>query len=694
MLLVYFQLCFAVLLAAICHVQPQLPSHQDTFLNGLNDETRCRWNCTAIDSDLTEEMKSTIAKKKPARLVVKYEKKVDNKCVTQTSGDTSGNWQMFLLNKQLSSFAGVLENLADLVSFDHSNEEHKEIRAVCTLKPAGPTAGPGYNGGIPMFSQDHLFGIELNITDCSAADTNNTNPCIDITNSTGNKSTSSTSPFERGGWPVAVFYIFCLVFLAVFVHYSPALLCLLSSTEVTEDGVRMIILEGASPVSVRSVMGNYFFSEDDGTIWYKARTFVFRAVIMPLPFLGLGVLSDPSFYTFSIFVMICCACYLIHACYISFFAGRSIRAKPCFICKLIKPKIFSCEDELPQLIEGHLRLQPLILLECFRLFYRCIVSYCNMSLIVLPSWKVPVVRLIRFFIFVVVLFTIPAVAVLLFIAILFLALFGIFFSSPIVVLCRARYTGINVPYCTALVIGRFVSGLAVSAVSFVVLFAALGALRVFLSGIKLLFSDDSLPYLACFVLALYYLWSNYSSFTNKYQDLAFALFKHYTKTGDEKFEARPLNGVDQVQENIAAIAAEYDDNIIKIPKQLFRMACDELMPIRENVCIVILKVTIIVSFVFLVFSITILLNVGATPIMKALFTFFTGIVPKIVAIYIDGGRQRKIEAMINDQRIPKILREYLKKASRSCQGRDNCGADVNETLPQNVNEENIELIII
>lgn len=49
--------------------------------------------------------------------------------------------------------------------------------------------------------------------------------------------------------------------------------------------------------------------------------------------------------------------------------------------------------------------------------------------------------------------------------------------------------------------------------------------------------------------------------------------------------------------------------------------------------------------------------------------------------------------MINDQRIPKILREYFKKASRSCQGRDNYGADVNETLPQDVNEENFQLII-
>ena len=81
--------------------------------------------------------------------------------------------------------------------------------------------------------------------------------------------------------------------------------------------------------------------------------------------------------------------------------------------------------------------------------------------------------------------------------------------------------------------------------------------------------------------------------------------------------------------------------------------------------------------------------------MKALFTILTGILPKIVAIYIDGGRQRKIEAMITDQRIPRILREYFKKASRSYKGQDrDYGADVDETLSQNMNEENIELIIM
>jgi len=345
MLSANFQLCFAVLLATICHVKPHLPSHHKTLLHGLN-ETRCRWNCTAIDSDLTEEMKNTIAEKKSVRLVVKYEKKVDSRCVNQTSSNSSGKGQIWLLNKQLSNFAGILESLANLMPFADLNEEHKEIRAICTLRPVSraATTGPEYN----------------------------------ITNTTGNNIVYFPNPFERGGWPMTVVDGFYLVFVAVFMHYSPALLCLLSPTEVTEDGVRQIILEGASPVSVRSLIGNYFFSENDETVWHKTRTFVFRAVIMPLPFIGLGILDNVKCSIENSFLplkMICFGCYVIQEFYISFFTARSIQAKPCLVCKLVKPKVFSCQDELPQLILGHLRLQPLILLECFRLFHRCIVSY-------------------------------------------------------------------------------------------------------------------------------------------------------------------------------------------------------------------------------------------------------------------------------------------------------------------------------
>ena len=60
---------------------------------------------------------------------------------------------------------------------------------------------------------------------------------------------------------------------------------------------------------------------------------------------------------------------------------------------------------------------------------------------------------------------------------------------------------------------------------------------------------------------------------------------------------------DQVQVNIAA---DFEDDEMKIPKRLFHMACEDLKPIREGVCKMILKITIIGSFVFLVFSIIML----------------------------------------------------------------------------------------
>ena len=118
------------------------------------------------------------------------------------------------------------------------------------------------------------------------------------------------------------------------------------------------------------------------------------------------------------------------------------------------------------------------------------------------------------------------------------------------------------------------------------------------------------------------------------------------------------------------------DNVMKIPQKLFHMACEELMPLRESVCVLILKITILVSFVFLVFSVTILLNVGATPIMRTLIAFLTGVFPKIVEIYQDGGNQNKIKAMIAEEKIPEIVQEYIEGTSAANQQQVNSGSDV------------------
>lgn len=711
---IYCPRCFVALLAVFCYAQAVVPSHHNNKLvnHGFGNETQCSWNCLVIDNDLKKEMKIAIAKEKLIHLVVKYENKVDDKCVNQTarnpSGNATENWQIWTENQQLSPFSKALERLVNSIfNTDTNDDERKEIRATCTLEPVNITTSKSlYNGAgsSPIYSGVHFadLGVTFETTDCNTAEgLDNVQPCINMNKASGNNTPNSRSLLK--GWPRTVFYSFGLLFSAVFIHYSPAFLCFLSPTEVTEDGVCQIILEGASPVSFRSVLGNYFFSEDDRTISHKAKTFILRFVTSPLPFIAPAIVASLEIFKSSSskrFLLVCCGFYFIQAFYISFFTTRFVLAKrPCFVCQLFaKPKTLGCQEvlELPQLIMTHLRLQPFILVHCWRLFVHRVVSYLKLMYVIeLPSGKVfiMIVYLLRSFIFIFCLLSMPAVAVILFILYLLLAFLGIVVSSPIVMLCKARNTAISVPKFLAVFIHCFVSYPATFGAACVVIAAGVGTLWLLLIGFEHLFLDESLPYVACIVLVLYYLWSSYSSFTNKYQDLALALFKNYKKSRHDKLIVEV--NTDQAQENVTVY---YEEDEMKIPKKLFYAACEELMPIREGFCIMILKITIIVSFVFLAFSISMLQISGATPVMKALQTFLTGLFPKILAIYIDGGRQKKIEAMAIDEKIPKIVQENIKminrttETSRSNQGQENCGADGGEGVLLNENEDNVSLI--
>ena len=208
-------------------------------------------------------------------------------------------------------------------------------------------------------------------------------------------------------------------------------------------------------------------------------------------------------------------------------------------------------------------------------------------------------------------------------------------------------------------------------------------------------AEERFPTVACFVLVLYYLWSSYSSFTDKYQDLGLALFKHYKshKTSLHKQVTDMTLNTNSLPESTRN-AVGNRDNLMKIPKELFRMACEELMPIRESVWVLLLKVTLILSFVFFVFSLIMVVNVSATPAMRTFLTFASGSLPKIVAIYMDGRRKKKIEALTADEKIPLIVQEYIETISAVNQGQENNGVDVDEMRPQNANEENIELAIM
>lgn len=438
--------------------------------------------------------------------------------------------------------------------------------------------------------------------------------------------------------------------------------------------------------------------------------FILRGVVLPFSFLVPAIFVDylqheKVFPTFSYFgvshlsqprMLVYYGCYYVLTFYISFFDTSSFKANhPCVVCKRVKSKILICQEVLPKRIINHLRLQPLILVKCWRAFIRCLLNYFKVSFLVLPSaCKVSSIFFLRLSVFIVFLFALPAVTATLLIAMLLVVGISIILTSPIVVLMcfNPKPVSVYTKYpCLNLILLFILIMLAIPTLLgavYVLLLAGTGVLVAVMFVFGLLLSEGSLPFVACVVLVFYYVWSSYCSFTNKYQDLALALFKQYKRSGQVTDLSQ---NTDLCQENTPN-SADNENGVMKIPKGLFLLACEELMPIREGVCILILKITVIVSFVFLVFSLTMLLNVSATPVMKALLTFFTGSFPKVIAIYVDGGRQKKIEAMVHDEKIPKIVGDYITGTSKSIQGLENPAVASDETLFLDVDGENIEMV--
>lgn len=729
MLLVNFRvyLSLAVLHLVFCHAQTLESSHHgrhgNTTVHGINDGTRCSWNCTDIDFYLIERMKTIIVKNEIVRLVVKYE--VMGKCTDQIFDNSSENitehlsLQIWRANKQASVFTKALESVVNLISGTDSVEHHKEIRAICTLRPANTTAREPthYNRSSPIFSRSHLahHGIKFDSIDCNTETTNNLQPCINITKSTENKSSISEGLFKRSGWPVKVLVSLLFGFVAVFTYYSFAFLCLFSPTEVTEDGVHQIVLDGASPVSFRSLIGNYFFSKED-TIWQRLRMFILRGVVIPFPFLVPAIfaayLQRNTSLTLNIlgvsdllhpFMIVSYVCFYIMVCFMSFSsAGFSERNRPCFVCRLIKSKTLICQENLPKGIRNHLRIQPLILVECSKLFIWYLSIYFEKCFLLLPStFEFSPSFFLRLFLFIVLLSASPVVTILLFMIMLLLIFYALSDTSPILTFYGVsirRRLFVYFPHNRYLLLLSFsvcimIAIPAMCGALVVLIFAGIGVEITIVLAFVLLLNEESLPFVALSVLVLYYFWSSYSSFTNKYQDLGLALFKHY-RDRSQHSQVTDMNlNTDSLPENTQNYLGS-KDNLMKIPKELFRMAYEELMPIRESVCVLILKVTLIVSFVFFVFSLIMLLNVSATPVMRALLTFLSGSLPKIVAIYMDGRRQKNIEAMAAEEKIPFIVQEYIEGTSTVNQGQRNSGVDVDEEMLQNENEENIELRIM
>ena len=655
-----FQIRLVVLIATLGHVVDNSPSYR----NSPGSEIRCKWNCFVHMADLTmlkrEMANSTTANNKLIKLSVQYEKLIDDKCTNKMSVNSSESsfehCQVCLVNKLLSN--SMTSNKSAINTF--LRKEHREIRAICTLKPVSTIVSSPMDYSNRSSAICHLINLEheFESIDYHAVETDPHGLCMNFTIPDRTNSTKRLQgALDLRRWPKMVLDFFSKVFQLVFAYYSLAFLCLLYPTEILQDGVTHIIIEGASPVSLRSFAGNYFFSGKEG-IWCKAKTFILRVVIIPLPFIVIAtVFADFEVNTLS--TILCIAIgflYCFHAFYVSFFSKRSSIAKSCYICDHFKPEILSRHDNLPQFITYHLRLQALILAEYWRIGKSNILNYFKMSVTVIPSYRCSKDFAIRLVLFISLLPCIPVFAALLFFWVGCL-------TSPVTSLFMYQFIP-RLPPNSKMSMLLFIFTISWIGVIVLLILGARGARNVLVRVFLLSLSEEHLPYVACFVSVLYYIWSSYSSFTETYHELALTLYDCHKDSKRTQFRDVPSTS-DQLPElpnNTRDL-----DNVMAIPKELFGMACEELLPLREGVYKLILKITMIVSTVFTVFLWVTASSFDTTPLMKTLLAFFTFAFPKIVDMYIDGEWQKKMRERVMKEKVSKIVDKFINETSMTTQ---------------------------
>lgn len=90
------------------------------------------------------------------------------------------------------------------------------------------------------------------------------------------------------------------------------------------------------------------------------------------------------------------------------------------------------------------------------------------------------------------------------------------------------------------------------------------------------------------------------------------------------------------------------------------------------------------------------LDFGVKHLAKTMVAVFTGLFPKIVSRYFDGERQKRVEALIIEEKAPKIVESYLNSVLRAKEGQENSSAETDEVKSLQVveSEESVAILHI
>lgn len=694
------QLCFALFLVAqLGHISSQYngTERENSVGEGLNKDARCSMNCRVIESDFTKQCDSLFTKKRFINFAVGYTvyyEKPETKC-SKAAISTLRRYRWLNVwrpanTTAVSSFARGIKGVWILIFEEGCTEEGKMIVS-CTFKPTRTTV------------QDNQITqkVEESVEEMGF--------------------TFITDKEQPGPLLSKIFAIsFVIIFQMPSFYYLPALLCIFSPTVGSKNGIPYILLQGAGPISLRGFLGNKLFNMDRSIFpftsrCHKAKKIFFRVVFMVIPFLLLAPAPFVAnltpfkvpFCHFNLthpFVVVCIICYFLHVVYSSLFLmirQATAEERPCYFCRQLSSNPSCCVGILPRRIISHMRLQPLIVVECLKSFVRGLKKYFR---IIIRIWKASTSWVICVPSVTILLLVVPFVIALLLLANLTECLLFLYFTCPLSVAfqdnlfyispmrfwdqfkdCISNLDIRDIVRRLCLMVRLF---LVLSGALFLGLFVSLGVLLTFFLAFTmiLLFPDQSLPIVACILLICYYLWSIYNSFANKYHDLSLIIFDFY-KSEKDQISNEELELCTEGSTN----STDDRDIVLKIPKDLFDMACEELWPVREAVCLLLLKVILISTFIFLIFYLSMKLDIDVRPLAKTVLAFVTGLIPKIFLAYFDGNRHKRIEALAVKETVPKIIQKYLKRFN---DGQSNLGADHQEaSLAIRGNEENIEIHI-
>lgn len=641
-------------------------SNSDTF-GKLT--ARCNWKCVVVQTtDFVPEMKVLISNYRIVSLDLKLREYVDDSCLNQTDSYSSSR----LAKVWIWSTVGTHEKNvfyppgsdgSSAMLFSKSVEGQIEGKVACTFNLSGdPTTQKLYSSLNDLIAKVLMEEVEesTEVRQSGAAlcykEQNGSYVCLTINKST--KDTSTPPPNKTLEWPVRARSGFIILVWSIL--FFPAVLCLFSPTYVSnsiQNPVDLIVLDGPSHRSIRGCIANVVskLSLKLG-IGKLFLILVIGCIAILSLLLGLHFSSvypnldihAEEFTLVTVYVMLMLSSlWCMRGVFRVFFTPLSF-LEPCFVCDYVKgEKAFHRALELEDEIKLHLQIQPMIITKCWELFCvflkECWLSCCLLQLEC--RWKA--VKAICMFLFLVLAMVIALLVSLVVCLVLYHIL--VFYSCPMSSIfdfyallfiknydsrCMRSTRIFLLSFCLI-----FPCGVGVS------LFLLMSA-SVFIKACTIILSIQNIASFTLIVLGILYCSRCYNSFTRKYDDLAAKLYSFLKK---------------RVQEN-NQLALNLKHNKKKaIPKNLFDTACQENMPLGENICKLLLRIFIICAFSSLVYKI-VTGTPGVPERIQITTTFLVAVIPMIVEIVVlkKSDKMKELKQEEIDEKIQIKVDEYIK----------------------------------